>query len=546
MSYTSPLEEESSSLTTRILLFDEIKIRLNDSKALVELDEIKRVLGWHRIEENEQLKKEIEQLTDALSDLEKAIGERNSREIKISSFINEKTQTQPSLQRKGQERGRRKGGGRRGGKEVIVSSESINTVVDPAFERGLLEAQIAFFVDRLRRHSSAPLVGSETSIKGLATIGEKHISSKRPQTATNRSIDEQLQVSTQKQSSSSSSSSSSLRSTFTNTNILISNEPSSDANLLPIRSAGSGSGVGVAISNSRPATGSSFASGGRSSSAGGSSYLSTGREALDSVGLLSPSSPSLLLNNPSSSGNIGGSRKLWDTDDIESRTAITALKAALQEETETLEQDVEWLHAQMEALMSSIDDEPTNLSSSSSSSSSIDQRHHREILEEAEAALISDGKEDLTALRVLKKDLQRTYLQSEECREITKTPLILSNKASSSSSSTQNRELEGQGVISTGLSNLSITGTNGSMSSKTTTISSTSLSSSSSSSSSSSVLSTDDQAAAARMRARRGLPTRLGTGSTTNMITTEGVKVKTISSSSDSSSLSLDDERFFS
>jgi hypothetical protein len=542
MSYTSPLEEESSSLTTPILLFDEIKIRLNDSKALVELDEIKRVLGWHRIEENEQLKKEIEQLTDALSDLEKAIGERNSREIKNSSFINEKTQTQPSLQRKGQERGIRKGGGRKGGKEVIVSSESINTVVDPAFERGLLEAQIAFFVDRLRRHSSAPLVGSETSI-GLATIGEKHISSKRPQTATNRSIDEQLQVSTQKQSSSSSSSSSSsLRSTFTNTNILISNEPSSDANLLPIRSAGSGSGsgVGVAISNSRPATGSSFASGGRSSSAGGSSYLSTGREALDSVGLLSPSSPSLLLNNPSSSGNIGGSRKLWDTDDIESRTAITALKAALQEETETLEQDVEWLHAQMEALMSSIDDEPTNLSSSSSSSTSIDQRHHREILEEAEAALISDGKEDLTALRVLKKDLQRTYLQSEECREITKTTLSLSNKASSSSSSsTQNRELEGQGVILTGLSNLSITGTNGSMSSKTTTISSTSLSSSSSSSS---VLSTDDQAAAARMRARRGLPTRLGTGSTTNMITTEGVK--TISS--DTTSLALDDERFFS
>ena len=138
-----------------------------------------------------------------------------------------------------------------------------------------------------------------------ASSASHQASSKRPQTATSRSI-----ATDRHQSSSSSSSTRTLQS----------------STISAAGPTGGGGGGAQSISVSRPATGGSTASLGRnSSSAGGSgsSYLSTGKEILDSVGILSPSSPL--------SSTDGASRKLlWDVDDVESREAIAMLKNALQ------------------------------------------------------------------------------------------------------------------------------------------------------------------------------------------------------------------------
>ena len=441
---SSPLETEFASLTSRVLLFSEVKSRLKCSGYSAEEDEIKRLLGWHRVEQNDQLKREVDQLADALVDLEKAVGGRTSSSSS-SSFLNNNSINQgnsvgsSTLPRKTIPLAKRGGGANSAFSESVTPSAAAGAITDSKFERELLEAQIAFFVDRIRRSSMSNVTLPAAAVSISASSASHQASSKRPQTATSRSI-----ATDRHQSSSSSSSTRTLQSST-------------------ISAAGptGGGGGAQSISVSRPATGGSTASLGRnSSSAGGSgsSYLSTGKEILDSVGILSPSSPL--------SSTDGASRKLlWDVDDVESREAIAMLKNALQEETEALEQDVEWLHAQMEALMMSVDDEPimmTNNYSSSGGGGGVGS--NRNGGEEKET-------EDLASLRSLKMNLQKTYLRSEQ-----------------------------DGGGGGGRANV--------LSASHHEKPSTSSSSSSAHPVDSSSSSTDQAAAAARMRARRGLPTR--------------------------------------
>lgn len=445
---SSPLETEFASLTSRVLLFSEVKSRLKCSGFSAEEDEIKRLLGWHRVEQNDQLKREVDQLADALVDLEKAVGGRtSSSSSSSSSFLNNNSINlgnsvgSSTLPRKTIPLAKRGGGANSAFSESVTPSAAAGAITDSKFERELLEAQIAFFVDRIRRSSMSNVTLPAAAVSISASSASHQASSKRPQTATSRSI-----ATDRHQSSSSSSSTRTLQSST-------------------ISAAGptGGGGGAQSISVSRPATGGSTASLGRnSSSAGGSgsSYLSTGKEILDSVGILSPSSPL--------SSTDGASRKLlWDVDDVESREAIAMLKNALQEETEALEQDVEWLHAQMEALMMSVDDEPimmTNNYSSSSGGGGGGVGSNRNGGEEKET-------EDLASLRSLKMNLQKTYLRSEQ-----------------------------DGGKGGGSANV--------LSASHHEKPSTSSSSSSAHPVDSSSSSTDQAAAAARMRARRGLPTR--------------------------------------
>jgi hypothetical protein len=329
---TSPLSAEADVP----LIWDELRRRL----LRAEEEEVKRVLGWGLIERNDALASEARALSDMLAEFRRAT-----------------TTT-------------RRGGPRRGPAGETEAGPCPSPSPSPprrlrrpraqashatdASERSLLEAQIGFFVDKLRGASvplppaaaKAAAAAAASAAASAPSSASRHGSGRaRPGTGGEGAA------------------------------------LGSRAGFGPTASRPTSS----ATASGRPQTGSSVghASVGSGGSGGASSYLSA-REALESAGL-------------AGEGRVESVR-LWDDADPEVARSVAALREALEAEGEALAADLVWLQEQLEA---------------AADLAGLDVREEEEE-DGDEDDEDEDGRESLDALRAAKRDLQRKWLEVEE------------------------------------------------------------------------------------------------------------------------------------
>jgi hypothetical protein len=329
---TSPLSAEADVP----LIWDELRRRL----LRAEEEEVKRVLGWGLIERNDALASEARALSDMLAEFRRATTTTRRGGPMRGPAGETEAGPGPSPSPSPPRRLRR---------PRAQASHATD-----ASERSLLEAQIGFFVDKLRGASvplppaaaKAAAAAAASAAASAPSSASRHGSGRaRPGTGGEGAA------------------------------------LGSRAGFGPTASRPTSS----ATASGRPQTGSSVghASVGSGGSGGASSYLSA-REALESAGL-------------AGEGRVESVR-LWDDADPEVARSVAALREALEAEGEALAADLVWLQEQLEA---------------AADLAGLDVREEEDG-DGDEDEDDEDGRETLDALRAAKRDLQRKWLEVEE------------------------------------------------------------------------------------------------------------------------------------